>query len=61
MSSFIGVFNTTGADMESQGSFFALIFLAMAFGALIVYFVIGWTANVVAQVSIKLNQASSSH
>jgi hypothetical protein len=47
--------------MESQGSFFALMFLAMAFGALIVYFVIGWTANVVAQVSIKLNQASSSH
>jgi ATP-binding cassette subfamily B (MDR/TAP) protein 1 len=48
MSSSIGVFNTTGADMEEQGSFFALMFLAMAFGALIIYFVIGWTANVVA-------------
>jgi putative effector of murein hydrolase LrgA (UPF0299 family) len=47
--------------MESQGSFFALIFLAMAFGALIVYFVIGWTANVVAQVSLKANQAPNSH
>lgn len=57
MSRFIGVLNTTGADMESRGNFFALMFLVMACGALLLYFVIGWTANIVAQVNLKYNYA----
>jgi len=59
MSRFIGVLNTTGADMEKQGNFFALMFFAMACGALLLYFVIGWTANTVAQVSLKHNLTQS--
>lgn len=59
MSRFIGVLNTTGADMEIRGNFFALMFLAMAGGALLLYFVIGWTANIVAQVSLKYNYVLS--
>ncbi|OTB18178.1 hypothetical protein K445DRAFT_314988 [Daldinia sp. EC12] len=49
MSKFIEVFQFTGSEMRSRGNFFALMFLVMAIGALIVYFIIGWTSNVVAQ------------
>lgn len=59
MSRFIGVLNTTGTDMENRGNFFALMFFAMACGALVLYFVIGWTANIVAQVSLKHNLSQS--
>ena len=59
MSRFIGVLNTTGADMENRGNFFALMFFAMACGALLLYFVIGWTANIVAQVGLEYNYVLS--
>ncbi|KAM0259265.1 hypothetical protein ACHAPA_010832 [Fusarium lateritium] len=49
MSRFIDVFKLTGDAMQKKGSFFALMFLAMACGCLVVYFVLGWTSNVVAQ------------
>ncbi|EMT61120.1 Leptomycin B resistance protein pmd1 [Fusarium odoratissimum] len=49
MSRFIDVFKLTGHAMQKKGSFFALMFLAMACGCLVVYFVLGWTSNVVAQ------------
>lgn len=51
MSRFIDVFQLTGAAMRRRGNFFALMFLAMACGCLVIYFVLGWTSNVVAQVS----------
>jgi ATP-binding cassette subfamily B (MDR/TAP) protein 1 len=50
MSRFIEVFKFTGSAMQEKGNFFALMFLAMAFGALVVYFSVGWTSNIVAQV-----------
>ena len=37
--------------MEERGNFFALMFFVMGLGALVVYFVVGWSSNVVAQVS----------
>ncbi|KAF5011949.1 hypothetical protein FDECE_1955 [Fusarium decemcellulare] len=49
MSKFIGVFKLTGSAMQKKGSFFALMFLVMACGCLVVYFVLGWASNVIAQ------------
>lgn len=51
MSRFIEVFNLKGSRMEERGNFFALMFFVMGLGALVVYFVMGWSSNVVAQVS----------
>lgn len=50
MSKFIEVFKFTGARMQEKGNFFALMFLVLGLGSLFVYFVIGWSSNVVAQV-----------
>jgi hypothetical protein len=50
MSRFIDVFQFTGSQMQEKGNFFALMFLVMGIGALVVYFVVGWCSNVVAQV-----------
>lgn len=50
MSKFIEVFKFTGARMQEKGNFFALMFLVLGIGSLFVYFVIGWSSNVVAQV-----------
>jgi len=50
MSQFIDVFQFTGSQMQKEGNFFALMFFVMGIGALVVYFVIGWCSNVVAQV-----------
>lgn len=58
MSKFIEVFNFTGAKMEERGNFFALMFLVLGIGALVVYFIVGWSSNVIAQVWIHLNQKS---
>lgn len=52
MSRFIEVFQFTGAAMRTKGNFFALMFLVLGLGAFVVYFVVGWTSNVVAQVSL---------
>lgn len=38
--------------MRTKGNFFALMFLVLGLGAFVVYFVVGWTSNVVAQVSL---------
>ncbi|KAH6867341.1 multidrug resistance protein [Thelonectria olida] len=49
MSRFIEVFKFTGSAMQKKGNFFALMFLAMAGGCLVVYFVVGFASNVIAQ------------
>ncbi|KAJ5496194.1 ABC transporter integral membrane type 1 [Penicillium fimorum] len=49
MSKFIDVFTFTGAAMRTKGNFFALMFFVLGLGSFVVYFVIGWTSNVVAQ------------
>lgn len=50
MSRFIEVFKFTGAKMQEKGNFFALMFLVLALGCFIIYFVVGWSSNVIAQV-----------
>ncbi|CAG7945048.1 unnamed protein product [Penicillium olsonii] len=48
MSKFIEVFELTGSAMQKRGNFFALMFFVIGLGAFVVYFVIGWTAGIVA-------------
>lgn len=40
----------SGPDMVSRGNFVALMFFVLALGSFVVYFVLGWTTNVIAQV-----------
>lgn len=47
---FIEVFKFTGSEMQKKGNFFALMFFVMGLGALVVYFAVGWSSNMVAQV-----------
>ncbi|CAG7979770.1 unnamed protein product [Penicillium salamii] len=49
MSKFIDVFNYTGQEMVKKGNFFALMFLVLGLGSLVVYFLVGWSSNTVAQ------------
>lgn len=50
MSKFIDVFQFTGSAMQEKGDFIALMIFAMACGCFVVYFLVGWTSNIVAQV-----------
>lgn len=50
MSKFIEVFKFTGTRMQEKGNFFALMFFVLGLGSFVVYFVVGWSSNVVAQV-----------
>lgn len=50
MSRFIEVFRFTGARMQEKGSFFALMFFVLGLGSFVVYFVVGWSSNIIAQV-----------
>ncbi|KAJ5766738.1 ABC transporter integral membrane type 1 [Penicillium nucicola] len=49
MSRFIEVFEFTGDKMREKGNFFALMFLVLAIGTLLAYFLMGYTSNIVAQ------------
>jgi hypothetical protein len=42
---------TNAPNMVSRGSFYALMFFVMAIASLIVYFVMGWATNIIAQVN----------
>lgn len=44
------VFTLTGEAMVDRGDFFASMFIVLAAGCLVFYFVMGWAVNVVAQV-----------
>lgn len=52
MSRFIEVFKFTGDEMQRKANFIALMFLVLAIGTLVTYFVVGWSSNLVGQVSI---------
>lgn len=39
-------------DMVQRGNFVALMYFVMGLGCLLVYFSLGWTTNVIAQVSV---------
>ncbi|KAK7432493.1 hypothetical protein QQZ08_001058 [Neonectria magnoliae] len=56
------VFTMTGAAMRDRGNFFASMFIVMAAGALVSYFLLGYATNVVAQyLSHKLRRQSLFH
>ncbi|KAF9879522.1 multidrug resistance protein 3 (p glycoprotein 3) [Colletotrichum karsti] len=47
----------TSSDMVKQGNFVALMYFVMSLGTLIVYFVMGWTTNIITQtLSRKVRQ-----
>jgi ATP-binding cassette subfamily B (MDR/TAP) protein 1 len=48
------VFTLTGEAMTDRGDFFASMFIVMAAGCLVFYFIMGWAVNVVAQVCTLL-------
>ncbi|KOS45616.1 hypothetical protein ACN38_g3465 [Penicillium nordicum] len=49
MSKFIEVFQFTGSAMRTKGNFFALMFFVLGLGSFVVYFIIGWASNIIAQ------------
>lgn len=49
MANMMDVFTLTGSAMARRGDFFATMFIALAAGCLVFYFILGYTTNVVAQ------------
>lgn len=49
MANMMDVFTLTGAAMARRGDFFATMFIALAAGCLVFYFILGYTTNTVAQ------------
>ncbi|KAM3511063.1 hypothetical protein MY11210_005290 [Beauveria gryllotalpidicola] len=45
----VQVFTLTGAKMVERGNFFASMFVVLAAGCLVFYFILGWTSNTIAQ------------
>ena len=58
LSKTMDVFTLTGDAMTDRGDFFASMFIVLAAGCLVFYFVMGWAMNVIAQV-IWLSSAAS--
>ncbi|EKJ74127.1 hypothetical protein FPSE_05712 [Fusarium pseudograminearum CS3096] len=51
----MGVFSSP--DIQSRGNFISLMFFVLALGCLVVFFVLGWSTNVIAQtLNIKLRR-----
>lgn len=46
----VDVFTLTGSALENKGNFYASMFIALAAGCLVSYFILGFTTNIVAQV-----------
>ncbi|KAL4949079.1 P-loop containing nucleoside triphosphate hydrolase protein [Aspergillus filifer] len=49
MSHVVSVFQLTGQDMLDRGDFYAAMFIVLAAGCLVSYFVIGYATNIIAQ------------
>lgn len=49
----VDVFTLPGASMVDRGNFFSSMYIVLAAGCLVTYFVLGWTTNNIAQVSIS--------
>lgn len=41
----------TSSNMVARGNFISLMFFIMSLGILVIYFVMGWSTNTIAQVS----------
>ena len=44
----------TSSDMVARGNFIALIFFVMSLGILVIYFIMGWSTNTIAQVRASM-------
>ncbi|EJP62955.1 ABC transporter [Beauveria bassiana ARSEF 2860] len=55
----VQVFTLTGAKMVERGNFFASMFIVLAAGCLVFYFILGWTSNTIAQTNVCPFQALS--
>lgn len=44
------VFTLTGQRMIDRGNFFATMFIVMAAGCFVAYFILGYATNIIAQV-----------
>lgn len=47
----VQVFTLTGSTMVDRGNFYASMFIVLAAGCLVFYFILGWATNTIAQVS----------
>ena len=52
----VQVFTLTGSKMVERGNFYASMFIVLAAGCLVFYFILGWTTNTIAQVCSSLPQ-----
>lgn len=43
----------TSPDISSRGNFISLMFFIMSLGILVVYFIMGWSTNTIAQVRTR--------
>lgn len=50
LASFMDVFTLTGSEMIREGEFYASMFIVLAAGCFVAYFVLGYATNIVAQV-----------
>lgn len=44
----------TSPDMVARGNFISLMFFVMSLGILVVYFIMGWSTNTIAQVRLAV-------
>lgn len=44
----------TSPDMVARGNFISLMFFVMSLGILVVYFIMGWSTNTIAQVRLTV-------
>ncbi|KAI0383620.1 ABC transporter sequence aa1 from patent WO200132904-A2-penicillium chrysogenum [Hypomontagnella monticulosa] len=49
MSKTIDILGASGPELEKKGNYFALMFFVLGLGCLVIYFLVGWSSNVVAQ------------
>lgn len=55
ISRMMDVFTLTGEALKDRGNFFASMFIVLAAGCLVIYFILGYAVNVVAVVRIPVS------
>lgn len=54
VASTVDVFTLPTSEMVKKGNFFASMFIVLAAGCVVFYFILGWTTNTIAQVRPSL-------
>lgn len=55
------VFTLEGEALKDRGNFFASMYIVLASGCLVVYMIMGWSVNAVAQVGFGILKPSIGH